>query len=138
MPPASRKDMIPGRGPQQMPAEKQRILTAALVAAALGGSTLSCRTPAAVAPDEARKPALSQLVQPAEAPGGIMVVYPKEEATVAAAATFLIGSCPPGSTLTCQGRPVRLNAQGYFAHVVASTPVPTAFSWSGTGRRRGL
>src|SRR5579875_203009 len=127
MPPASRKDMIPGRGPQQMPAEKQRILTAALVAAALGGSTLSCRTPAAVAPDEARKPALSQLVQPAEAPGGIMVVYPKEEATVAAAATFLIGSCPPGSTLTCQGRPVRLNAQGYFAHVVSLDPGANRF-----------
>lgn len=55
-------------------------------------------------------------------PSGIMVVYPKPDTTVQAASTFIVGSCPPGSTLTCQGKPVLLNAQGFFAHVVELKP----------------
>ncbi len=77
----------------------------------------SCSSPAAVTPDN--DPRLLT-AQPAavEPPGGITLVYPKDGAQIAASTTFLIGSCPVGSTLTCQGKPVKLTAQGYFAHVV--------------------
>lgn len=49
---------------------------------------------------------------------GILVVYPKDDAHIDSASTFLVGSCPPGARLIANGSQVRLNARGYFAHVV--------------------
>lgn len=49
---------------------------------------------------------------------GLIVVYPRGTAEIDAPSTFLIGSTRPGTTLSVNGLPVRLNADGYFAHVV--------------------
>ncbi|HEY9871379.1 MAG TPA: N-acetylmuramoyl-L-alanine amidase [Candidatus Obscuribacterales bacterium] len=58
----------------------------------------------------------------------ILVVYPKEDAHIDSASTFLVGSCPAGARLTCNGSEVRLNAQGYFAHVVRLKPGTNTFT----------
>jgi N-acetylmuramoyl-L-alanine amidase len=50
--------------------------------------------------------------------GGILIPYPRDGAEINSASTFVIGAVPPQSTLTANGAPVRVNAQGYFAHVV--------------------
>lgn len=59
---------------------------------------------------------------------GIRVVYPKDGTHIDAASTFLIGSCPPGTMLTCNGVPVATNGPGYFAHVVRLSPGKNTFS----------
>ncbi len=65
---------------------------------------------------------LSSPTGTAPPPPGIMVVYPPQGAVINSSTTFLIGSAPPGSQLTCQGQAVKLNKQGYFAHIVNLTP----------------
>jgi N-acetylmuramoyl-L-alanine amidase len=55
-------------------------------------------------------------------PSNINVVYPREPAKINAPGTFLLGSVPPGSTLQCNNQPVRLNANGFFAHTVKLQP----------------
>ena len=59
---------------------------------------------------------------PEAAPAGIFLAYPKERSTISAPSTFLVGCCPAGSSLSCQGIPVKLNANGFFAHVVNLKP----------------
>lgn len=54
----------------------------------------------------------------ANRPGAILVVYPKDGATINAPSTFLIGAIPRGTSLTANGQPVKVNGHGYFAHVV--------------------
>ncbi len=49
---------------------------------------------------------------------GIRLVYPHDRSAIAAPSTFLVGAVEPGSTLTANGQPVRVNAQGFFAHVI--------------------
>jgi N-acetylmuramoyl-L-alanine amidase len=49
---------------------------------------------------------------------GIRLVYPHDGSSIASPSTFLVGAIPPGSTLTANGQPVRVNPQGFFAHVV--------------------
>ena len=67
--------------------------------------------------------------QAAPQPGsGILVVYPKDDAHIDSASTFLVGSCPPGAGLVCNGAEVRLNARGYFAHVVRLKPGANTFA----------
>jgi len=102
---------------------RRTVRRAAFVVLPLSASVffISCRSPAAVAPPEKQETLIAQGAAQ-QIPGGVMVVYPTDSTPIAASSTFIIGSCPPGSTLTCQGQPVRLNAQGFFAHVVALKP----------------
>ncbi|HEY9787587.1 MAG TPA: N-acetylmuramoyl-L-alanine amidase [Candidatus Obscuribacterales bacterium] len=58
----------------------------------------------------------------------ILLVYPKDGALISAASSFLIGAAPPGSSLTVDGQPVRLNRFGYFAHVVPLNPGRNTFT----------
>jgi N-acetylmuramoyl-L-alanine amidase len=47
---------------------------------------------------------------------GMLLIYPRAGGEINAPSTFFVGAAPPGSSLTLNGTPVRLNAQGYFAH----------------------
>lgn len=49
---------------------------------------------------------------------GIRLVYPHDGSTIDAPSTFLVGAVAPGTTLTENGRPVKVNAAGFFAEVV--------------------
>src|SRR5437867_172223 len=66
--------------------------------------------------------------KPEPPPSKIMVVYPKEGGTISAPSTFLIGSVPAGRSVTSNGLPVRVNDQGFFAHVVALKPGKNTFT----------
>ncbi len=59
---------------------------------------------------------------PVRQANGILVVYPKDKAEIDAPSTFVVGSCSPTSTLTLNGLPVKLNKEGFFAHVIRLTP----------------
>jgi N-acetylmuramoyl-L-alanine amidase len=50
---------------------------------------------------------------------GIFVAYPSNGAEITAATTFVAGAVTPGSKLTINGQPVKLNKQGFFSQVVA-------------------
>lgn len=63
-----------------------------------------------------------------EQDGGILVVYPKEGARIDAGSTFLIGSSPAGTSVTCNGAPVTSSSLGYFAHVVRLKPGKNTFN----------
>lgn len=52
---------------------------------------------------------------------GLTIVYPRGTAEIDAPSTFLIGTCQPKANLTVNGVSVRLNGDGYFAHVVPLT-----------------
>lgn len=52
----------------------------------------------------------------------IKLVYPPNRSKIVSSSTFLVGACPPGSELTVNGKPVLLNSQGFFAHVVPIVP----------------
>jgi N-acetylmuramoyl-L-alanine amidase len=52
----------------------------------------------------------------------IKVIYPTAATKVPAASTFIVGAIAAGGQLTCNGMPVRLSPQGYFAHVVQLKP----------------
>jgi N-acetylmuramoyl-L-alanine amidase len=93
----------------------------------LSFSAIALSSPAAVAAAPETKQ-LAEIPPEAELPGGIMLVYPKTGALIAAPSTFLIGSCPAGSTLSCQGKPVKLSSQGYFAHVIELKPGPNTIN----------
>lgn len=47
---------------------------------------------------------------------GMLLIYPRANGEINAPSTFFVGAAPPGSSLTLNGMPVRVNAQGYFAH----------------------
>lgn len=49
---------------------------------------------------------------------GIRLVYPHDASKIAAPSTFFAGAIPPGSTLTLNGQAVKVNAQGFYAHVM--------------------
>jgi len=57
----------------------------------------------------------------------INIVYPTNGLLIPASSTFIVGSCPPGCKLQCNGAPVKVNARGYFAHVVTLKPGPNTF-----------
>jgi N-acetylmuramoyl-L-alanine amidase len=48
----------------------------------------------------------------------IGVVYPAPSTVVAAPTSFIVGSVPPGHSLTCSGQAVKVNKQGFYAHVI--------------------
>jgi len=52
---------------------------------------------------------------------GITVVYPRAD-KVPAASTYIAGAVNKGSSLTCNGAPVRVSPEGYFAHVISLKP----------------
>jgi N-acetylmuramoyl-L-alanine amidase len=62
------------------------------------------------------------------ASGGISVVYPKPDVPIDSPSTYILGACPQGSVLKCNGAPVKLNAMGYFAHVVKLKPGKNNFN----------
>jgi N-acetylmuramoyl-L-alanine amidase len=49
---------------------------------------------------------------------GIFVAYPQEGLEITAASTYVAGAVSPGSQLTVNGQPVRVNGKGFFAHIV--------------------
>lgn len=49
---------------------------------------------------------------------GMLLVYPRNGATINCSSTFLIGCVPPGSDLFCNAQPVKTNAAGFYAHTV--------------------
>lgn len=53
---------------------------------------------------------------------GILLVYPRDGATIDCQTTFLVGSLLSGSQLFCNGQPVKLSPEGYFAHVLKLSP----------------
>ena len=57
----------------------------------------------------------------------IRVVYPTAE-KIDASSSFIVGCCQPGDTLTCNGDPVRLSKEGFFAHVVPLKPGDNKFT----------
>jgi N-acetylmuramoyl-L-alanine amidase len=61
-------------------------------------------------------------VQSAQPQSNINVVHPADAAKINTPGTFLLGSVPPGSELRCNGEPVKLNANGFFAHTVKLKP----------------
>jgi N-acetylmuramoyl-L-alanine amidase len=63
----------------------------------------------------------------------ISIVYPTNNLLIPAASTFIVGSCPPGRQLQCNGSDVRINAKGYFAHVVQLKPGSNTFTVTETG-----
>ncbi len=78
--------------------------------AATGGLTAACQ---------------SESIDPGKQ--AIRVFYPHPKSRIQAQSTFLIGSCPPGASLTVNSRPVRVNQAGYFAHVVPLSPGKNSF-----------
>lgn len=48
---------------------------------------------------------------------GVLLIYPRAGAEINAPSTFFVGSATPGSSLTLNGVPIRMNSQGFFAHV---------------------
>jgi N-acetylmuramoyl-L-alanine amidase len=58
----------------------------------------------------------------------IKVVYPSPNNHIPAATTFIVGACNPADSLFINGLPVKLNAQGFFAHVVALKPGENNFA----------
>lgn len=70
---------------------------------------------------------------------GMLLAYPRGQTpTIASSSTFLIGAAPPGAQVTCNGLPVRVNASGYFAHVVKLSPGLNRFKIRRTGGGAGL
>ena len=63
------------------------------------------------------------------APRDIRIVYPndKEGLKVPTSSTFIVGACPPQAELLCNGEKIRINAEGYFAHVVSLAPGANTF-----------
>lgn len=57
----------------------------------------------------------------------IKVVYPRPKNEIPASSTFIVGAIEPGQTLTCNNEKVRVNEQGFFAHVVKLTPGKNRF-----------
>jgi N-acetylmuramoyl-L-alanine amidase len=62
----------------------------------------------------------------------IRVVYPTP-ARIDASKSFIVGCCRPGDNLTCNGEPVKLSKDGYFAHVVSLKPGDNKFTLTETG-----
>jgi len=58
----------------------------------------------------------------------IRVVYPTPESKIDASSSFIVGCCQPGDSLTCNGAPVRMNKQGFFAHVIPVKPGDNKFT----------
>ena len=67
--------------------------------------------PAPSAPAGAKEPIGAQK-------NGILLVYPHDGSTIDAPSTFLVGAVPPGTALTQNGRPIKVNKAGFFAEVV--------------------
>ena len=57
----------------------------------------------------------------------IRVFYPTPQ-KILSARSFILGCCQPGDTLTCNGDPVKLSRQGFFAHVVPLKPGDNKFT----------
>lgn len=55
----------------------------------------------------------------------IKIVHP--DAPVPASSTFIVGAVAPGASLTCNNEAVRVNSQGFFAHVVQLKPGENSF-----------
>ena len=49
---------------------------------------------------------------------GIRLVYPHDGSSIAAPSTYMTGAVAPGTSLAVNGQPVKVNAQGFFAHVL--------------------
>jgi N-acetylmuramoyl-L-alanine amidase len=49
---------------------------------------------------------------------GIRLVYPHDGSSIPAPSTYMTGAVAPGTVLTVNGLPVRVNAQGFFAQVL--------------------
>lgn len=49
---------------------------------------------------------------------GIRIVYPHDGSSIPAPSTYMTGAVAPGTRLTVNGQPIRVNAQGFFAHVL--------------------
>lgn len=60
-------------------------------------------------------------------PSEISIVYPSNNLLIPASSTFIVGSCPPGRQLQCNGTDMRISAKGYFAHVVTLKPGANTF-----------
>jgi N-acetylmuramoyl-L-alanine amidase len=73
--------------------------------------TIENLAPKSPAPKETKFKKLSQ-----ENP--LLIVYPSDNATIAASSTFFIGSLFPGHCLSINGQAVATNKDGYFAQVV--------------------
>lgn len=60
----------------------------------------------------------------------IFVAYPHNGTEVGAPSTYVVGAAPPGSSITVNGERAKINAQGFFAHVVpvglGNTPITIA------------
>lgn len=48
----------------------------------------------------------------------IFVAYPQSGAQIDSRSTYITGAVAPGTQVTCNGEPVKVNAAGFFAHVV--------------------
>src|SRR6516164_9360997 len=57
----------------------------------------------------------------------ILVVYPKPKDEIPASTTIIVVAIEPGQTLTCNDEKVRVNEQGFFAHVVNLAPGKNRF-----------
>ncbi len=75
------------------------------------------------APAQAER-ASAERIEPtliAQVPGSerakLLVVHPRSGAKIGAPGTYILGACQPGAKLTANGAPVRVNKQGFFAHV---------------------
>ncbi len=69
----------------------------------------------------------------------IKVTYPSGS-TIPAASTFIAGAVAAGTSLTCNGAPVHVSPEGFFAHVISLKPGENSFLLvqPQTGRQREL
>lgn len=49
----------------------------------------------------------------------VKVIYPTNGSSIASSSTFIVGAAPAGAQIFCNQQKVKLNAKGYFAHVVS-------------------
>lgn len=88
--------------------------------------TVACRSTAA---DKTHTPQSASITIYSTSPNGnIRVVYPPPESIIPAASSFIVGACGAGSSLTCNGEPVKLSPQGFFAHIVQLKPGANQFT----------
>ncbi|MBU6452311.1 MAG: N-acetylmuramoyl-L-alanine amidase [Cyanobacteria bacterium REEB67] len=57
----------------------------------------------------------------------LLIVYPRG-GEIPASTSFIVGSTLPGYQLTVNGAPVKVNKQGFFAHVIALAPGKNNFT----------
>jgi N-acetylmuramoyl-L-alanine amidase len=57
----------------------------------------------------------------------LLIVYPRG-GEIPAATSFIVGSTVPGYQVTVNGAPIKVNKQGFFAHVIAVAPGKNSFT----------